>query len=534
MFGEEQGSGILENLAPNYVFGRMPMASQRAWQLHGCYTVGETTYVNMPWNNSDYCHDMSYSLDHRDPSHPLRNILKRMWELRQQYPTLNDGVNVTTLSTKLYNIYLPGSDGLPSPTGLWSVLRARQLGVQDLSGQGQGNLPVWLVYHNENRTMTYEFDCSSNNRSTALVSAFASATVVKNLLYPYDEYTLAPSQFHLSVEGSTESNGCLAQLTMDPWGYKAFVPIDQWEAPAPTITQFMPGHDARLISTVPLGQHESVPIELFFSMEMDCDAVTRAVQLGSTTSDGSVAQLNASSVTCSTLTGQTSRYVAAPVNEWSWSAQLDNVANGVHTVTVDNASTAQLTYTNAVDKFMFRIGQVDNPVVFPWTGNYSSNVLHQNASTGDLYLTMRAPGATLYRYSTNYGSSYSPWQNYTNASTIITPLPWSGTKDQEWEGTHVILNFWSDVIASADHVQHADLDRQGLKPRRWPHAWIQGAFNQYGYDAGLSDKMSFDEEDGMWTFDLVTEFPSNFLVNVWGMNPVSTTHQTWSIFITDI
>lgn len=41
-FGEEQASYILENHANDYVFGRTPMASQRAWQLHGCYHLGET------------------------------------------------------------------------------------------------------------------------------------------------------------------------------------------------------------------------------------------------------------------------------------------------------------------------------------------------------------------------------------------------------------------------------------------------------------------------------------------------------------
>jgi len=518
MFGEEQGSQILENLASNYVFGRMPMASQRAWQLHGCYVVGETTYVNMPWNNTGYCNEPSVSLDHRDPSFPLRNIIKRMWELRRIYPTLNDGFNVTTLSTKLYDIHLPGSGDIPSPTGLWSVLRSRQQGVQDFSGEGQGNQPVWLIYHNENHTVTYDIDCSSTNATSAFVSAFGYQTVVKNLFYPYDEYSMLASPFNYGIEGSTEANGCIPQITMDAWAYKAFVPKENWVEPAPTITQFLPGHDARLVASVPLGQFESVPIQLFFSMEMDCDAVTAAIQIGSTTDDGSVARLNMSSISCSTSTGHTSRYVAAPVNEWLWSAQLENVAHGVHTVTVNNASTAHSTYTGAVDRFMLRIGALDNPVVFPESGNYTTNVLHEDRS-GGLYVTLRAPGATMFRYSTNYGSSYSAWQNYTSANTTITPQAWNGTKLQGWEGTHIILNFWSDVIASADHVQHADLHRNGVKPKRWPHAWIQGEFNQYGYDAGLADQMTFDEEDGLWTFDLVAEYPSDFLVNVWGMNP---------------
>lgn len=198
-YGEEQASYILENTANDYVFGRTPMASQRAWQLHGCYNLGETVYVNMPFNSSGYgCYDDSVSLDHRDPSHPTRNVLKRMFELRRQYPILNDGYNLLTLSARTYNIYLPGSEGLPSPFGIWSVYRGRTEGVQDFAGIGQGNQGVWFLYQNENKTVDYHFDCKSKNRSEALISAFPANTVVKNLFYPYEE---------LFLEASTVSYG---------------------------------------------------------------------------------------------------------------------------------------------------------------------------------------------------------------------------------------------------------------------------------------------------------------------------------------
>lgn len=196
LYGEEQASYILENLADDYVFGRTPMASQRAWQLHGCYNLSETVFVDIPFNSSAYgCHDDSVSLDHRDPSHPVRNVLKRMYELRRQFPTLNDGYNLLTLSNRTYNIYLPGSQGLPSPYGIWSVYRGRTEGVQDFTGIGQGNQGVWLVFQNENKTVDYQFDCASTNRSGALVSAFPAGTVVKNMFYPYEEFTLEPSTF---------------------------------------------------------------------------------------------------------------------------------------------------------------------------------------------------------------------------------------------------------------------------------------------------------------------------------------------------
>lgn len=78
-----------------------------------------------------------------------------MYELRRQFPTLNDGYNLLTLSNRTYDIYLPGSQGIASPHGIWSVYRGRTEGVQDFAGDGQGNQGVWFVYHNENRVRVF-------------------------------------------------------------------------------------------------------------------------------------------------------------------------------------------------------------------------------------------------------------------------------------------------------------------------------------------------------------------------------------------
>jgi alpha-1,3-glucan synthase len=105
LWGEEQKFNVLENLASDYVFGRQPMTSSRAWQIHGCYQLGEEVYVNMPFDSANHtCNDDTVSLDHRDASHPIRNALKRMYEIRRDYPALNDGFNLMTLSTQTYNV----------------------------------------------------------------------------------------------------------------------------------------------------------------------------------------------------------------------------------------------------------------------------------------------------------------------------------------------------------------------------------------------------------------------------------------------
>lgn len=174
------------------VFGRSPMTSSLAWQLHGCYKVGSIKYSDFPTDSAlRGCMDDSVSLDHRDPTHPVRGLVKTMLEMRQNYPVLNDGFYLEQLSNMTHDIYLPGSNGTRTEMGLWSILRSRFVPTQDFTGQAQGNQSVWLVYHNDNVTVSYQFNCSDEQR--ALVSPFDSGTTVKNLLPPFEEYTLQSS-----------------------------------------------------------------------------------------------------------------------------------------------------------------------------------------------------------------------------------------------------------------------------------------------------------------------------------------------------
>lgn len=520
LWGEEQEYYILENQANDYVFGRTPMGSSSAWQLHGCYNLGETVYVDIPFNSSGYgCYDDNVSLDHRDPAKPMRNVLKRMFELRRQYPVLNDGYNLTTLSNRTYDIYLPGSGGIPSPHGISRIYRGRSELVQDFGGTGQGNQGVWLLYSNENKSVTYDFDCTSSDKSLALIAAFPANTVVKNLFYPYEEFKLESSVFRYGIEESKELNGCLPRLETAPWDYKAFVPKDKWLSPGPTITRTVPSHDARLKSTVAYEEQESLPIEVRFSSEMSCNSVTDSIEIDSTTENGQQAHLDRRSVKCTLADADPPRYVGEVPTAWILSANLENVYNGVHVVTIRNASTEDgKLSTNTVDRFMFRIGQMDNPMVFPKLANYTTTLLYRGPSAGDLYISPRAAGADKIRYSRNWGSSFSKWLDYSGGNITLEAQPWSGTKQQEWDGEHVIVHYWSQKTGSSDHVQHADLGRDNLPPRRFPHVFVQGDFNQYGYDGGIPSAMKL-HPDGLWKYDLVTDFPSSLVFNVWGMNP---------------
>ena len=134
-------------------------------------------------------------------------------------------------------------------------------------------------------------------------------------------------------------------------------------------------------------------------------------------------------------------------------------------------------------------------------------------------LSHKAAGADMFRYSLNWGSSYSNWTSYKGGNTTLDKQPWSGTKRQEWSGQHVIVEYHSRMTGSSDHVQHADLDRQDLPPRRFPHLFWQGPYNQFGFDAGLNNELALDEKDGLWKFNFMTEWPAIAQINIWGMNP---------------
>ena len=521
LWGEEQAFYILDNTASNYIFGRQAMSSATAWQDHGCYVLNSAQYFNWPVESAIHgCHDDTQSLDHRDPTAPVRNIIKSMYQMRENYPVLNDGWFLQQLSNMTTEVYYPGSNGTPTETGMWSTVRGQYPGVQNLDDNSLGNQSVWLVYQNGNASVNYQFECNNNLTNfniTALISPFDAGTTVKNLFYPFDELTLKASVRKLGLDGSTGFNGCVDNLTMNAWDYRAYVPAANWIGPRPMITKFVPGHDARILSAAAPGQQETVPIELHFSTEMDCDSLTKNIVFNSTTEDGSSPKID--NVVCGNFTGnETAPFNGAIPTAWRWTANLTGVANGVHKITIVNAATpGNSSNTQSTDHFLFRIGQADNPMIFPRTANYTKALIHQN-SDSSFTISQKAAGADLFRYSLNWGSSFSNWTTYSGGNATIGAQPWSGTSLQAWSGTHVIMQYWSRMTGSSDHIQESDLD-DTVPPRRFPHLFFQGPYNQYGFDAGLNNAILQDPVDSMWKFNFMTEWPALAQVNIWGMNP---------------
>jgi alpha-1,3-glucan synthase len=508
LWGEEQAFYVLDSTAANYIYGRQSMSSATAWKTHGCYTIGSTQYYKWPLERGLHgCHDQAVTYDHRDPSHPVRNILKHMFQMREQFPSLNDGWMVKKLSNITEDVYYPGSNGTVTETGLWSVVRGQVEGEQDL---GSGNQSVWLVYQNLNRTKDYDHGCDANK--TSVISPFPPGTTVKNLLYPNDEHTLEDPRY----EGVDKSLGCLDKLTMKKFGFNVYVPKEKFVKPRPMITRMTPGHDVPLFSKVAADESEDIPVSIYFSTEMDCDSVTESMSVTSSTETTKIASVKKSSADCKNVPPNDVTYIGEIPSVWAWSANLTDVYNGIHRLTVRNATDVNGEATNAVDHFLVRVGQHDNPMIF--TGaNYSSSLLHMHEN-GSLYIRHHAAGADKYRYSTNWQSTFSNWIPYHGGNDPIDEGPWSGTEAQEWEGKHVRVEYWNKLEGSSDYVQEGDYGWNKKHKRRFPHLFFNGPYNQYGFDAGLDNKMRQDK-NGLWEYRFMVEWPAIGQVNVWGMNP---------------
>lgn len=63
-WGEEQSFSLMDSTAPDYLYGRQPMSSNMAWHIHGCYSAGYETYVDLPLGPAlEGCHDETNGLD---------------------------------------------------------------------------------------------------------------------------------------------------------------------------------------------------------------------------------------------------------------------------------------------------------------------------------------------------------------------------------------------------------------------------------------------------------------------------------------
>ncbi|KAH6637311.1 glycosyltransferase family 5 protein [Chaetomium tenue] len=509
-YGEEQALYALDGTASNYVYGRQAFAPSPAWKAHGCFELSVDQYIGWPITKGRKgCEDEKVAWDHRDPSAPLRNIFRRMFALRDAFPVLEHGWLLENLAKQTESYALNGST-VETEFGVWSVARGMFTQLQNDTDK-----PVWLVYHNRPNRTTYNFVCTDINK--AFVSPFDAGSDVVNLFGEDKSIRLESSPRKNNFTGTGASAGCISSITLEPYEFRAYVEAKSWVQPAPMITKFEPGHDFPIDSTDRNGELGEIAIE--YNVQMNCDSVTKALSAVVVT-DGkhNATTLKFQTPKCEKITpAEKISYTGAVQSSWRLTTSLRDVPDGIVKITVANALSEDKVPTNATDHFLIRFGKrLSNPIIFP-TANYSRTLLSMEGSA--MYVQHNAAGATQWRYSTNWGSSWSKWLPY-DGSISKVPIPelsWEGTDLQKWPGKHLTVQYYSKPLGSSTFVQHADSGDVQLE-RGFPHIRIHGPYNKWGYDAGLPGSMDLVAHR-TWSLHYMYEWPANFQLNIWGINP---------------
>ncbi|KAJ3284167.1 Cell wall alpha-1,3-glucan synthase ags1, partial [Borealophlyctis nickersoniae] len=504
-YGEEQNLYLHDGIAHNYMYGRQSMSSAPAWKLHGCYKGDKNNqkFYQAPFESVlDGCKDEEAQLDHFDTTHPSFLLVQHLSRVREEYAVVRDGLRVEVLGNWTYQEVLPGTSWMSTTVGLWSLSRSfYPTQQQPTNTTTSTTTPLWLLFTNSNTTITHSHPCTSD---LAILAPFPAGTTVVNIFPPYDRVTLQ--------NGRNASVGCMPQVSLPKYGYVAYVPEPQFRGPRPTVVGASPPHDARIIRQ-PNDANHTVPVSFVFSSPMaSCEGVTAAVSVASV--PGPPPRLSPASVRCSVVTGQTAvRGSGIPVATWKWEAVLQNVMDGVHTVSV--AATIEgpgnLTLLGPSSR-MFRVGSTFNPIVNTLV-DYSPTLLTRNGD-GTFAVNHDAAGASMFRLSLDYGKTWGPWTQLSGVTTLEAE-----SFDLKVDGTaHVIVDYWCKPCSSSAHRIHghyAAYPSPKTTPRRWPSLKIRGDFNDWGEDVGAASAMTF-VGDGKWEMQLQAQFPCNASLDVFG------------------
>lgn len=161
---------------------------------------------------------------------------------------------------------------------------------------------------------------------------------------------------------------------------------------------------------------------------------------------------------------------------------------------------------------MIRVGSTSNPLVFPATSASRSSRLLTISPESGFSLRHEAPGANLFRYSVDFGKSWSQWKDYENVKDLGW-YPFSKTSKK-----HIMVDYWCLKCGSAAHRVTAEMTDQyqpKANPQSLPSLHLHGEFNLFGLDSGMSGQMKLGN-DGYWRIPFMWRFPAKVLLDVWG------------------
>lgn len=95
----------------------------------------------------------------------------------------------------------------------------------------------------------------------------------------------------------------------------------------------------------------NISFEIHFSQPMDCDQITNTILINSTTANGDVPRVDTSSAQCSNLSAAESNHspwCGGVDTTFIYAANLVNVSDGIHQISVKNITTANRTASTGV------------------------------------------------------------------------------------------------------------------------------------------------------------------------------------------
>jgi alpha-1,3-glucan synthase len=186
---------------------------------------------------------------------------------------------------------------------------------------------------------------------------------------------------------------------------------------------------------------------------MSCTGVTTAISVNAS-SNGQFTAPTVKQGTCGVVTNpDPSPLSGGQVSAWYWSGTLQNVLDGIIEIAVTNAPNQAntdnthvrrwilfsglvgclLTRIQVTDRLLIRKGNINNAMVFP-NSDYDGHAL--TSSGGKYMFTHKALGADAFRYTWDYGQTWSSWQAWEANTTVDgKAVASSGI----WSGQHIVV-----------------------------------------------------------------------------------------------
>ena len=205
----------------------------------------------------------------------------------------------------------------------------------------------------------------------------------------------------------------------------------------------------------------SIDVQIEFSDLMDCNSVTQSMNFTLASSGkGSTPTVNSGSVQCQTMSNGSvtpSLVLGATVSAWYWKGTIDNVADGILTITTNNPQNQNgvgtgvshlLTVrflapvlTNHYARFIrqsttFSFGRARQ--ITSWSSRIPTTTSALTQSGDNLVFNHKAPGAEMLRNSLDFRKNWPSWRAWEDNTTI--PLSAFKNKEYFWKGNHVLMN----------------------------------------------------------------------------------------------